>query len=284
MTASEIRRNARENLTGKWGKVALIVLCYFAIEFLLGLFVGIFLIVPVFGFLLSIAYTIFTIPMSYGLLISFLKLKRGEDVGYTDFIATAFSSFTKVWSVIGYSILKLLPYFICLLIGFILIGMSSGFALTSYLFMGKANVYASILHILSILLILGSYIALIPKGFSLALIFPILYDHPQMKGKEIVEESFRLMDGHRWDLFYLYLTFIGWGILAIFTFYIGYLFLVPYMFISFLCFYEFLCNKTKEVEKDSTNVAPSKEITTIVNEEKEEIIIVPKEEEEDKKE
>lgn len=264
MIASEIRADARKNLTGKWGKAALLLLSFLAIDFLIFFILGIFSIIPFFGLLVTMAYYVVAIPMTYGMFTSFLKLKRGEEVGYVDFITTGFSSFGKVWGVIGYSILKYLPYIICIIVGFILIAFSTGFAFFSYSF-GRAGIYASagytLINILSVLLVIGAYIALIPRVFSLALVFPILYDNPEMNGKDIVDQSIGLMQGHKWNLFWLHLTFIGWAILSAFTFYIGYLFLIPYIAVSFVCFYEALSHKEKTVEiLDNKTIAETVEV------------------------
>ena len=47
-----------------------------------------------------------------------------------------------------------------------------------------------------------------------------------------------MMKGHKFDLFWLILSFIGWGFLCLFTFGIGYLWLTPYMETSVAAFYE----------------------------------------------
>ena len=47
-----------------------------------------------------------------------------------------------------------------------------------------------------------------------------------------------MMNGHKFDLFYLHLTFIGWGILSLLTLGIGFLWLNPYMMTAQAQFYE----------------------------------------------
>ena len=47
-----------------------------------------------------------------------------------------------------------------------------------------------------------------------------------------------MMKGHKWELFVLYLSFIGWAILCLFTFFIGFLWLTPYMQMTETKFYE----------------------------------------------
>jgi uncharacterized membrane protein len=59
-----------------------------------------------------------------------------------------------------------------------------------------------------------------------------------LKFNGAIEKSMKMMEGHKFDLFYLYLTFIGWGLLCILTLGIGLLWLVPYMQSASAHFYE----------------------------------------------
>lgn len=77
----------------------------------------------------------------------------------------------------------------------------------------------------------------IVKSFSYAMTPFILVEHPEMSANQAIDESRRIMKGHKFDLFYLYLSFIGWAFLCLFTFGIGYLWLVPYMQASLVAFY-----------------------------------------------
>ena len=45
------------------------------------------------------------------------------------------------------------------------------------------------------------------------------------------------MDGHKWELFCLELSFIGWVLLAGITFGVGGIFLAPYMKAAYAAFY-----------------------------------------------
>ena len=66
----------------------------------------------------------------------------------------------------------------------------------------------------------------------------ILKDYPELSANQAINLSMKMMEGRKFDLFYLYLSFIGWGILAIFTLGIGYLWLMPYMYTSTAAFYQ----------------------------------------------
>jgi uncharacterized membrane protein len=55
---------------------------------------------------------------------------------------------------------------------------------------------------------------------------------------EALNESKRLMYGNKWKLFCLTLSFIGWAILSVISFGIGFLWLYPYTRASLAVFYE----------------------------------------------
>ena len=99
---------------------------------------------------------------------------------------------------------------------------------------------------------LWSLLLLIPgciKSYSYAMTPYILKDNPEMKNNAAIEESMRMMDGHKLELFLLDLSFIGWAILSILTCCIGFLWLVPYMNMARVNFYEDLKKVSVEVKE-----------------------------------
>ncbi len=76
------------------------------------------------------------------------------------------------------------------------------------------------------------------KYYSYAMTPFVLKDNPEMSGNAAIEESMKIMQGKKMDLFLLQLSFIGWGILACLTLGIGFLFLIPYMETAMAHFYE----------------------------------------------
>ena len=76
------------------------------------------------------------------------------------------------------------------------------------------------------------------KSFSYALTPFILTDKPELSANEAIELSMKMMDGHKLDLFMLYLSFIGWYFLSILTFGIGMLWVMPYQYTAMVAFYE----------------------------------------------
>lgn len=78
----------------------------------------------------------------------------------------------------------------------------------------------------------------IVKSFSYAMTPYILEENPELSANEAIDRSRAMMKGHKFDLFWLYLSFIGWILLSIFTLGIGLLWLAPYMQTATAAFYE----------------------------------------------
>ena len=100
--------------------------------------------------------------------------------------------------------------------------------------------------------LLWSLLLIIPgciKSYSYAMTPYILKDNPEMKNNAAIEESMRMMDGHKLELFLLDLSFIGWAILSILTCCIGFLWLTPYMNMARVNFYEDLKKASVEVKE-----------------------------------
>lgn len=96
---------------------------------------------------------------------------------------------------------------------------------------------------------LWSLLLLIPgivKSYSYSMTYYILADEPEMKYDAAIEKSMRLMKGHKFDLFMLDLSFIGWAILCLLTLGIGVIFLAPYVETAHAKFYEDLIAENAE--------------------------------------
>lgn len=76
------------------------------------------------------------------------------------------------------------------------------------------------------------------KSFAYALTPYILADNPEISVNQAINLSSRMMEGHKFDLFWLMLSFIGWILIGILTLGVGYLWLVPYMYTTIAAFYQ----------------------------------------------
>ena len=79
-----------------------------------------------------------------------------------------------------------------------------------------------------VLMIIGMCIY-IPLALGLSQSYYLLLDFPQYSATELMKLGFRIMKGHKWELFCLQLSFLPLGLLCLLSFGIGTLWLVPYM-------------------------------------------------------
>lgn len=101
------------------------------------------------------------------------------------------------------------------------------------------NLWGMIL--MSILIFLWTLLFIIPgiiKSFAYFLTPYILVDNPELSANEAINLSQKMMKGHKFDLFWLELSFIGWILLGILTLGVGYVWLMPYMMTATADFYQ----------------------------------------------
>lgn len=77
----------------------------------------------------------------------------------------------------------------------------------------------------------------IVKAYSYAMTPYIMAENPDMSAQDAIRASMQLMDGHKGELFWLRLTFIGWDLLAALTLNLGHLALNPYKNAAEAAFY-----------------------------------------------
>lgn len=102
---------------------------------------------------------------------------------------------------------------------------------------------------------LWSLLLIIPgiiKSFAYSMAPFIAEDHPEYTVSQAISQSCRMMDGHKFDLFYLYLSFIGWFLLSILSCGIGFLWLQPYVENAVAAFYNDLKAQNGDGIKDAT--------------------------------
>lgn len=90
-------------------------------------------------------------------------------------------------------------------------------------------------------LVLWSLLLVIPgiiKSYSYSLTEFILLDEPDLSNNAAIERSMAMMNGHKKQMFFLDLTFIGWAILALLTFGLGFILLTPYAVTARAALYE----------------------------------------------
>jgi uncharacterized membrane protein len=101
--------------------------------------------------------------------------------------------------------------------------------------------YLGTMLLVALYTVLWSLLLLIPgviKSLSYSLTAYILKDNPELQNNAAIELSMKMMDGYKWKLFLLQLSFIGWILLCLLTLGIGLLWLIPYYGTTMSAFYE----------------------------------------------
>lgn len=241
--AADYRASARERLSGKWGKVALVSLCYFVVFFILGFIEG--LMPENIKSIFSLATTIIEIPLGFGLIISFYKLFNSEDVGAFDFLKSGFSNFKRAW-LVGLNVaVKMIIPVILIFVGAILF--TFGIAATGFSAFSRGSTAGStFMLIFGIIIYLVGLIWTILKSYYYQLAYIVAIDNEELSHKQVVEKCRYIMEGKRFKLFCLQFSFIGWAILTCLTFGIGLFWLLPYIQFAMLSFYEDAIGKNEE--------------------------------------
>lgn len=80
----------------------------------------------------------------------------------------------------------------------------------------------------------------IVKGLSYSMAMYILAENKGKSARECINESKKMTDGHKAELFVLGLSFIGWALLGCITFGIAYIWVIPYMNATYTNAYYYL--------------------------------------------
>ena len=115
--------------------------------------------------------------------------------------------------------------------------------LFSYFKNWKSAILTNLLK--TVYIFLWSLLCIIPgiiAEYKYAMTPYILAENPDMDPQEALDKSTELMNGHKWHLFCLELSFVGWSILCVFTCGIGFLWLTPYVNASRAEFYRQISN------------------------------------------
>ena len=204
---SELRAQARERLEGRWGTFVLMT------------------------FLMLVIQTILQIP---GYIGSLLEILSPENV----LASLSFSNISNILSLLA------LPLSWGLTVSLLRNHREESVDLENLFDGFRGGRYTRVfcaLFLVRLFTFLWTLLLIIPgimKAFSYALTPYILLDEPELSARQAITRSCEIMQGRRWKLFCLSLSFIGWGILSLLTFGIGFLWLAPYMNASIAAFYE----------------------------------------------
>ena len=254
---SELKSEAFTLLSKDWGNAILVTLVLFFVSIAASL-------IPYAGDLIGL---IIAGPLAYGISLFFLKVSKGEKAEVEDLFHAFKSKEAFSSSLIAYffTLVIILPLFLICIIIWVTLFIGNFENIATLIESGMANLidnvgngassvpysmdpsflseYSSPLFdsgigtiILSGLIIIFVPITIVSLLLSQA--FFVLADQKTNNGFRAINMSWNLMKGNKKKLFLLQLSFIGWVILSVFTFFIGLLFLYPYMLTTYAKFYQ----------------------------------------------
>ena len=184
--------------------------------------------------------TIVMIPMQYGYYIAHLNTSRQDlpaDIG------DLFCGYRRFGDVFVTLFLQGLAIFGAMFLGAAFIGVIVG--------LGQMETHPVLFALIACVLMVPGFVLAI----AYAVVPFVLHDRPELRPVEVLRESRMMMQGHKLEFFLLVLSFIGWAILAILTFFIGYLWLAPYIQMTEVKFYEQLRAEYEGVAEEDDDSA-----------------------------
>lgn len=238
-TSAELKRIARENLTGHYGLpmgalvviilITSVLLAPFSLFFQLNQTNANMIIYQIANIIISLISVI----LYGGLIRIHLKLARKEQPVFSDL----FYCFKKRPDrFIISTVLVVVICLICMLPFLLLIFIPD----TTILF-----------YVLLIVFFIIAMVAAFIIEFTFALAYFLLVDNEYMTALEALNTSRQLMKGNKGRLFYISLSFIGWAFLALLTCGIGYLWLAPYMSQTGVEFYRDIIGELDKIPDES---------------------------------
>ena len=231
MNRAELKELSKSQLKGHWKIPVLTMLAYCLVTIIISTIqehtysgIGVFLC-----FIILLGFDVWAFVGFPNLYLSFVE--KDGDATYKDLLVSK----GVLLKSLGYIVLMLV---IGVIIG-IIVGLATVSSMTYVLFSnGHFGAVSWSLIIITIIIAVGLTI------FSLAIAMTgyIIVDKQNVGVFEAIGLSMKMMKGYKWELFVIYLSFIGWGILSILTLGIGYLWLAPYMTLTVTNFYKQLDN------------------------------------------
>ena len=188
MVSSDFRKEARENLSGKWGKAVCINLAYMLVFFLFNILES-FCSDSIQPFL-SLVFTIIEVPLSLGFIISFIKLFNDEDVKAFDFLTTGFNNFGKSWGIAWNIFVKMILPIILTVVSYVIIGFGIfQSASSSMLYETSPSSTSMVLVLIGIVLLIAASIWNITKSYYYQLAYIVVLINQNYLQKKLLKKA-----------------------------------------------------------------------------------------------
>lgn len=253
-TCAQIKASARQSLLGHYGVVIAALILSELTTLLLdipfsrmtnqGITYGVVsrFILGMFG---SLIVSLISILLGAGIAQIHLQIARKQETNLKQILYPFQNRPDKY---IGFGVLTLAVSVICELPGML-------FLIPPVMRAQNNDIIPTLPFFTGILLLIIGIIVLIIIMLSWSLTTYILLDNTDIRVMDAIHRSRNLMKGNKGKLFKLYLSFIGWALLGILSFFIGFLWILPYITQSLAWFYlDFLpepaAEKTPQKEQD----------------------------------
>lgn len=252
----EMKREALDSLRGKWGLSVGSTILYFILSYAISFAAMLILLIPVIiifllfasiagsfeeeslsigaGIIFGIFYCIIislsnaTYGLtSYGYTNVFLQISKREQAIIDD-LFVGFRGFKRMvkatWAMLAILLYTgtWIPMLLFFLFSFLSREENTSFTIAFF-----------VLLAISIVVMIAVYL-------SYAMTYYVMIENPEYSVLRAMKESKHLMVGHKLDLFLLWLSFIGWGILSLLTLGIGLLWFSPYIYTTTAHFYRYI--------------------------------------------
>lgn len=208
LSIKELKTISRNQLRGNWKYPILFTLAYFILIMFLNFLQEKYFLIGLLASIISVGVSLL-VPKFY---LEFIKNEGNISLNFFKI------PFKKYLNYLLFSLILVVIYFAILT--------------PIIFFMLMSEISLVLLSIIT--LVISIFFAV----FSLALMpVPYLMIETDMKIFEVFKVSINMMNGYKWKYFIMMLSFLGWAILSIFTFGIGFLWLYPYVSLTSTNFY-----------------------------------------------
>lgn len=245
MNRKEIKSIAKSKLKGRWFNIVLLTLIIAIIEFVASEIVG--RSEGITSNILSIANNFLLMPAitASGIIYTIKFVKSNEVVSLSYAIPSVKTWGRFIMSMIVTMIFSI-PIILIVFLGNIFLVLSIT-SLHSAMLNGQIsmNPMIAIWGVVFLIVILVLFLAAIVG----ILLFPLPYLMAEDACGiwEAIKRSFKIMNGHKWELFIMGLSFLGWLILSALTFGIGLLWLLPYIQVTLRIYYLSITGRESEI-------------------------------------
>lgn len=209
--SGEIRQIARNKLAGNWGKAIAISAIYIAITYAISYcstwIENVTTNTPILNDAAKIIFALLLLPLSFGYVSTMVKLLNGKNPAYTNVINDGILNASKAIGIFFRTLLKIIfPSVLVILAAVAIFYLTTQYFPVSWDTLGGYLIYIIFLYIVCTVII-----AIISLPYYLATY--ALANNNELTSKEALEQSISLMEGNKWSLAKLMLSFVGWFLL-----------------------------------------------------------------------